>query len=77
MNAEINFDCNTEQVMKLFAPEEKKFPNNRASYSIEETDDGVKFKIEYLDITALKAVVSSITTILIIYSKTNEIIKNG
>ena len=67
----------SEQVMKLFAPEEKKFPNNRASYSMKETNEGVKFKIEYLDITALKAVINSITTILIIYSKTNEIIKNG
>lgn len=77
MKAEINFDCNSKNIINLFAPEEKNFPNNRASYSVEETSKGVKFKINYSDINALKAVINSITGILTIYSKTKEIIENG
>ncbi len=77
MKAVINFDCYSKNLIKLFAPEEKSFPNNRASYSIEETSKGVKFKIEYSDISALKAVINSITNILTIYSKTKEIVENG
>jgi tRNA threonylcarbamoyladenosine modification (KEOPS) complex Pcc1 subunit len=76
MKAEINFNCNSKDIIKLFTPEEKKFPNNRVSYSIEEIKGGVKFKIEYADVPALKAVINSITNLLTVYSKTMEIIKN-
>jgi tRNA threonylcarbamoyladenosine modification (KEOPS) complex Pcc1 subunit len=70
MKSIIDYDCNSEHIIKLFEPEDKEFTNKRVSYKVEKTSTGVRFIINFKDITAFKAVISSITNLLIVYEKT-------
>ncbi len=60
----------------IFASEEQKLLNNRASYTIDYKNKKTIFTINAKDATALRAVLNSICKTLIVFEKTSEIIKN-
>lgn len=54
---------------ELFAPEDKELSNNRASYTMNKTDDGFEFSIVADDAVALRAMMTGITKTLTVYEK--------
>ena len=54
-----------DKIIKLIEPEEKK--HERSFFEVEETEKGIKFKIEAKDPTALRATINTIMQILIIH----------
>jgi len=71
--ATITRDQDGADLESVFAAEHKSFPNNRATYAVEQTDDGLRINVEANDTKALKAVNNSITTILDIYDKSERL----
>lgn len=60
---------------KLFSFEEKQFQNKRAKYSTKLENDKLMFLIEAQDSTALRSVLNTITKLLSIHEKTNQVLK--
>ena len=67
MKATIVIDEDVQNIVRLFAPEEKIFQNNRSSYSVAEQDGKAVFEVLAKDATALRATLGSITKILSCY----------
>jgi len=72
MNYSAKIEVN-ENIVDLFESENKEFTNNRASYKLKKTKNGVLFEISAKDATALRAILNSIAKNLIVYEK----VKNG
>lgn len=75
LSAEIIIKEDAHNIKKLFEAEEKVFANQRAGYELKETSEGLVFKINAEDSTALKAVLNSITKLLAVYEKTRHVVK--
>ncbi len=61
------------QIMKVFEPELKKSTGERASYKIKKNNDNIIFDIESKDFVALRAILNSITKLLEVNFKINQI----
>lgn len=64
----------TEQLLKLFAPEDRELSNGRAKYSVEKENLDLIFEVEAQDSVALRATLTSITKTLDIYEKTKKML---
>jgi tRNA threonylcarbamoyladenosine modification (KEOPS) complex Pcc1 subunit len=73
-SSEIVVEGDADNIIRLFEPEEKKFSNNRAQYTIKKEGFKVKFIVNADDGTALRAVLNSIVKNLVVYEKVK---KNG
>ena len=56
-----------DKILKLIEPEERE--HDRSSFNVEETENGVRFKVEAKDPTALRATINTIIQLLIIHDK--------
>ncbi len=65
-----------KHIMTLFANEDKKLNNNRASYNITQEDGTITFSILASDAVALRAMLTGIGKTLAIYHKTKELTTN-
>jgi len=74
LSAEIIVKEDIHNIQKLFEAEEKTFANQRAGYELVKTKQGLVFKINAEDSTALKAVLNSITKLLTVYEKTKQVV---
>ncbi|MBD3208875.1 hypothetical protein GF367_00465 [Candidatus Woesearchaeota archaeon] len=74
INASITFPDKTRTAAKVFAPEEKRLLNGRASYDVTEDQDGVTITAQAQDATAMRAVLNSVCKTLIIYEKANKVV---
>ncbi len=72
--AEITFDCDDKLIKKCFESEQSE--GDRSGFKIEESARGVKFLVEADDSVALRATLNSITKLLTVYEKM-ENIKGG
>lgn len=77
LKAEITILKDIRDIEKLFASEEKEFDNKRASYKIITKQDSLVFDVSAKDSSALRAVLNSITKMLIIYEKTKGLLKGA
>jgi tRNA threonylcarbamoyladenosine modification (KEOPS) complex Pcc1 subunit len=75
LSAEIIVTEDVHNIQKLFEAEEKAFDNQRAGYELKKNKDALVFKITAEDSIALKAVLNSITKLLIVYDKTRTVVK--
>ena len=63
-------------IKELFASEDKKLSNNRASYVMKFTKDGTEFHIDANDAVALRAMMTGITKTLTVYEKLKGLVAN-
>ncbi|MCF7872260.1 CTAG/PCC1 family protein [Candidatus Woesearchaeota archaeon] len=75
LNAIITVPQNKE-LLKAFSLEEKIFPNGRAKYEIKQEKNKLKFNIQAKDSTALRSIINTITKLITIQEKTDQLIKN-
>ena len=71
VKAEIIAEGDTEKLYKIFKPEEGK--QKRAEYQIKKGDGCLIFEVEAEDSTAMRAILNSITKLLTIYEKMEQI----
>jgi len=64
-----------QDIVKLFAIEDKSFQNDRASYTLEQEGDELVFTVRASDFVALRAMLNAITKNLSIYKKVGEIVE--
>jgi tRNA threonylcarbamoyladenosine modification (KEOPS) complex Pcc1 subunit len=76
LSAEIIVKEDIHNIQKLFEAEEKVFANQRAGYELVRTKQGLVFKVNAEDSTALKAVLNSIVKLLTVYEKTKQVVKS-
>ena len=74
LSAEIIVTEDIHNIQKLFEAEEKVFANQRAGYELIKTKQGLIFKVNAEDSTALKAVLNSITKLLTVYETSKSVI---
>jgi tRNA threonylcarbamoyladenosine modification (KEOPS) complex Pcc1 subunit len=58
-----------ENIIKVFAPENKHSKNSRSKYSVIKKDDLIIFNIKAKDAVALRATLNTITRLLSIFEK--------
>ncbi len=63
-----------DQLLTLFATEDKIFSNERAQYKIIEQENSLEFEIKALDTVALRAVLNAIVKVVIVYDKMGTIV---
>jgi tRNA threonylcarbamoyladenosine modification (KEOPS) complex Pcc1 subunit len=74
ISAEIILEGDPDNIEKLFLAEEKAFANKRACYEIRKQKGKAIFKVRAKDSTALRAVLNSITKMIIVYEKTKAVV---
>ncbi len=74
LSAEIILEGDAHNIEKLFAAEEKAFQNQRASYDLKKENNKTLFKITAEDISALRAVLNSITKLISVYETSKSAI---
>ena len=72
-NAEIEVEGDSNLIIKTFEPESKQISADRSQYSVEKTENGVKFTIKAKDSVAMRAVLNSISKTLNVIEKAEEI----
>jgi len=72
-NAEIEVEGDSNLILKTFEPESKQIGVDRSQYSVETTENGVRFTIKAKDSVAMRAVLNSISKTLNIIEKSEEI----
>lgn len=63
---------NSERIIKVFGPENKEM-KDRANYELKKTKTGVEFKVTAKDSVALRAMLNSITKLLEVIEKAENI----
>jgi tRNA threonylcarbamoyladenosine modification (KEOPS) complex Pcc1 subunit len=64
-------------VHKVFAAEERILSNNRGSYTVKLQGKKTIIEVSAADATALRAVLNSISKVLIVYEKASKVIEDG
>jgi tRNA threonylcarbamoyladenosine modification (KEOPS) complex Pcc1 subunit len=77
LGAQIIVTEDVHNIKKLFEAEEKVFANKRADYELDESGNKLIFRINAKDSTALKAVLNSITKMLIVYEAASNVVKKA
>lgn len=73
-NIEVKVDAKeAEQIKTLFASEDQELSNNRASYTINSSDEKIVFVITANDAVALRAMSNAICKTLSVYEKMSKI----
>jgi tRNA threonylcarbamoyladenosine modification (KEOPS) complex Pcc1 subunit len=75
LQAQITITQDIKEIKEVFLPEEKEFSNKRASYELLEKDKKLIFDIKAKDVSALRAVMNSITKILSVYYNAKNTLK--
>ena len=74
MNAVITIPkSGNEHLIEVFAPEDKSLSNGRGEYTITTDEENITFTITASDAVALRAIMSSVTKVLSIHHKMNQI----
>jgi len=73
INASIEIDKNLDQIEEIFKPELEKASNERATLKIKKTGKKLIFYVNAADIVALRATLNSITKMLEVNYKINQL----
>lgn len=73
ISATIATEDKDNHIYKLFASEEKEFTNKRASYELSHKNGETTFNVKATDASALRAVLNSISKIMIVYEKVSRV----
>lgn len=63
-----------QEIVDVFATEEKEFQNGRARYTMDKQADELVFSVSARDFVALRAMMNAITKNLSIHHKVNELV---